>query len=195
MLRNLASGKHVGLIRSEEDLSCLYLELSSLFDKPLRLRAKSDKAEPENAATDLDVEPVRLGPGHEGRLRVGYLVLACPSVVLRPPIVLRQGDEVSTRIEETLVPSLAVSASCGPGCDLLLIAVCDNSTKQRSDDGDGRRNDPRHIGHLIIRQAGQIEHESATTPRIQVSLAPFAVRYRRVRGGLGQSSMRPVKVR
>lgn len=78
MLRHLASGGHAVPVGSEEDLSCLHLYLSGLLGKLLRLRDQRDEAEPEEAASDLDMEPVRLGPGCEERLGVGCCVLAGP---------------------------------------------------------------------------------------------------------------------
>lgn len=71
-------------------------------------------------------------------------MLACPPVVLCLPIVLCQGKEVSTRIEETLVASFSVSAGCGPDRGLLLVVVRYGSTQQGSNDGKSGRNDPRH---------------------------------------------------
>lgn len=41
MLYSLASRKHVGLIGSEEDLTCFHLDLSSLIGEALSLRAES----------------------------------------------------------------------------------------------------------------------------------------------------------
>lgn len=199
MLCNLASGEHVGLVGSEEDLSCLHLNLSGLLGEMLSLRAKRDEAKPKDATSDLNVEPVGHGPGREGRLRVGCCVLACPPVVLCPPIVLRQGNEVSTCIEETLVASFTVSAGCGTGCGLLLVAVCDENAQQCSDDGNSGRNDPQHNDQPISgqRAAGRarIGHRSPAprSPTPRSCLCPLTVHFSGVRGrpwskfnGIGQ---------
>lgn len=59
--------------------------------------------------------------------------------------------EVSARFQKALVISLPVGACCGHGCGLLLVPVRDDRTKQGSDDGDGRRDDPRHNAYPITR--------------------------------------------
>ncbi|MER7540096.1 hypothetical protein ABTX77_35750 [Streptomyces sp. NPDC097704] len=138
MLGSLASGEHVRLVSGEKDLSCSHLYVSGSLGKLLCPRAKRDKAKPEDAASDLNIEPVRLCPGCEGRLGFRRRVLARPPVVLCPAVILRQSDEVGAGIEKTLMASFTV----GPCCDLLLVSVCDDSAQQRSEDGYGGRNDP-----------------------------------------------------
>lgn len=148
MLCNLASGEHVGLGLSKDDLSCLRLDISDALSQVLRLRTMGDEAEPEGTTANFDVEAIRLSPGSENRLGF-HCMLACPPVVLGPPIVLCQGNEIGTCIEEMLVTPLAFGAKSGQSCGLLLVAVCNDCPEQCSDNGNSGRDDPRHNAQPI----------------------------------------------